>query len=121
MSKEKGKVGAIVLAGGHGSRMKSKIQKQYMFLEGKPLICHTLDAFEHSVADEVILVTGMAEIAAVRREIVEVYGFEKVKAVVAGGAERYHSVYAGLRALTGCPWVLIHDGARPLVDRKSVV
>ena len=68
MSKEKGKVGAIVLAGGHGSRMKSKIQKQYMFVEGKPLICHTLDAFERSVADEVILVTGMAEIAAVRRE-----------------------------------------------------
>ena len=45
MSKEKGKVGAIVLAGGHGSRMKSKIQKQYMFLEGKPLICHTLECF----------------------------------------------------------------------------
>lgn len=120
MSKEKGKVGAIVLAGGHGSRMKSKIQKQYMFLEGKPLICHTLDAFERSVADEVILVTGMAEIAAVRREIVEVYGFEKVKAVVAGGAERYHSVYAGLRALTGCPWVLIHDGARPLVTKEII-
>ena len=84
MSKEKGKVGAIVLAGGHGSRMKSKIQKQYMFVEGKPLICHTLDAFERSVA------------------------------------ERYHSVYAGLRALTGCPWVLIHDGARPLVTKEII-
>lgn len=117
---------AIVLAAGQGKRMKSKIQKQFLLLEEKPVIWYALHAFEESRVDDVILVTGADEIAYCRDEIVGKYGFSKVRAIVAGGKERYHSVYEGLKALGSqlsygegdC--VLIHDGARPFVDEPMI-
>ena len=68
-SMKEGKVGAVILAGGRGSRMQSRIQKQYMTLGGRPLICYALEAFENSCADEIVLVTGAGEEESVRREI----------------------------------------------------
>ena len=118
--KTSGKVTAIVLAGGRGKRMESDIQKQYMELLGKPLIYHSLAAFEHSAVDEIILVTGAGEEEYCRKEIVEVYGFTKVSAIVPGGKERYHSVYEGLKAAAGSTYVLIHDGARPCVTPEII-
>lgn len=114
------RIGAVVLAGGQGKRMHSKVQKQYLMLGGRPLITYALEAFENSGVDEVVLVTGAGEEAYARRGLVEAYGFSKVKAVVAGGKERYHSVYEGLKALEGCAYVLIHDGARPLVTEEII-
>ena len=69
-----------------------------------------------SEVDEIILVTGSDEIDYCSREIVEKYNFQKVRAVIAGGKERYDSVYEGLKALSDCDYVLIHDGARPLIS-----
>ncbi len=108
-------VGAVILAGGQGKRMQSDVQKQYMMLCGKPLIVYALEAFEKSPVDVLVLVTAAGEEAYAKQEIVDAYGITKVRAVVAGGKERYHSVYEGLKALEGCDYVLIHDGARPLV------
>lgn len=116
-------VAAIVLAGGQGRRMNSQIRKQYLELEGKPLIYHALAAFESSCVQKVILVTGAGETEYCRKQIVERYGFSRVAAVVEGGKERYDSVYSGLCALErlgGCSHVLIHDGARPLVDKEII-
>lgn len=109
---------AIVLAAGRGSRMKSKIQKQYLLLKEKPVLYYSLKAFEESFIDEIILVTGEEEIAYCRKEIVEKYAFTKVSHIVAGGKERYHSVFCGLQALTDCDYVFIHDGARPFVTEQ---
>ena len=109
---------AIVLAAGRGSRMKSKIQKQYLLLKGKPVLYYSLKAFEESFIDEIILVTGEEEIEYCRKEIVEKYGFTKVSHIVAGGKERYHSVFCGLQELTDCDYVFIHDGARPFVTEQ---
>ena len=53
-----------------------------------------------------------------RTEIVDRYGFSKVKKIIAGGKERYHSVAAGLESLKDCDYVFIHDGARPVVTRE---
>ena len=106
---------AIVLAAGRGSRMQSKIQKQYLLLKEKPVLYYSLKAFEESFIDEIILVTGEEEIEYCRKEIVEKYAFTKVSQIVAGGKERYHSVFCGLQALTDCDYVFIHDGARPVV------
>lgn len=114
------RIGAVVLAGGQGKRMHSKVQKQYLTLGGRPLITYALEAFEHSRVDTVVLVTGAGEEAYARTELVETYGFSRVKAVVAGGKERYHSVYEGLKALADCDYVLIHDGARPLVTEAII-
>ena len=115
-----GKVTAIVLAAGRGKRMESDIQKQYMELLGKPLIYYSLAAFEKSTVDQIVLVTGSGEEEFCRKEIVERFGFRKVSAVVAGGKERYHSVYEGLKAAAGSSYVLIHDGARPCVTTDII-
>lgn len=110
---------AIVLAAGQGKRMKSKVQKQYLLIREKPILYYTLCAFEKSpLIDEIVLVTGKEEIEYCRKEIVEQYGFSKVHRIVAGGKERYHSVYEGLQAVGETEYVLIHDGARPFVDEK---
>lgn len=108
---------AIILAAGQGKRMQSKVHKQYLLLQGKPVLYYTLRAFEESpLVTEIILVTGKEEIDYCRKEIVEKYGFHKVHKIIAGGKERYHSVYAGLQAAEDADYVYIHDGARPFVD-----
>ena len=114
------RVGAVVLAGGQGRRMQSHVQKQYMMLGGRPLIVYALKAFEKSAVDEIVLVTGAGEEDYARQQIVDTYGIRKITAVVAGGKERYHSVYEGLKALKHCDYVLIHDGARPLVTEEII-
>ena len=110
------KVAAIVLAAGRGSRMNSDIHKQYMDLGGKPVLFYSLETFERSFVNEVVLVTGEEEIDYCKKEIVEKYGFSKVRKIIAGGRERYHSVWNGLCALDPCDIVMIHDGTRPFVD-----
>lgn len=111
---------AIVLAAGQGKRMNSEVQKQYLVLNGKPLIYYALKAFEESEIDRVVLVVGSGEVEYCRREIVEKFCFKKTVSVVEGGKERYHSVYEGLKAAGDCDIVLIHDGARPLIDREMI-
>jgi len=114
------KVTAIVLAAGKGSRMNSEIPKQYLPLHEKPVLFYSLKAFEESEADEIILVTGSEECDYCKKEIIEKYGIGKVAAIVAGGAERYHSVYHGLIAAKETAYVLIHDGARPLISSVQI-
>ena len=125
MMGEKGeRTAAVVLAAGQGKRMQSGVAKQYLLLKERPVIWYSLEAFEKSPVDEVILVTGKEETDWVREHIVDRYGFKKVRAVVAGGAERYHSVCRGLSALDGQDQrpdlVLIHDGARPLISEEVI-
>ena len=120
MNDQKKKICAVVLSAGRGRRMESVIQKQYMCLNGKPMIAHTLAAFERSCVDEIILVAGAGEEEYCRKEIVEAEGFRKVKTVETGGKERYDSVYEGLRACKDTEYVLIHDGARPFIDHGII-
>lgn len=111
---------AIVLFAGKGNRMNSDIPKQYLQLEGKPVLAYSLEAFEKSRVDNIILVTGEADVDFCKTEIVEKYGLKKVKAIVTGGKERYHSVFAGLKAAGNTDYVLIHDGARPLLTEDII-
>lgn len=108
-------VKAIVLAAGQGRRMESRVPKQYLQLGGYEVLYYSLRAFEEGPVDEIILVTGEDGIPWCREHIVGKYGFSKVKQIIPGGEERYDSVYAGLLAAAPCDYVLIHDGARPLV------
>lgn len=107
---------AIVLSAGKGSRMNSDIHKQYLNLADRPVIVYALDAFEKSRVDEIVLVVGLGEEDYCRTQIVEKYGLKKVKAIVCGGKERYHSVYNGLKAAGNTDYVMIHDGARPFLS-----
>lgn len=115
------KTTAIVLSAGFGKRMNSNIPKQYMDIDGKPLIYYTLKTFEESFIDNIILVTGKGDISYCREEIVEKYSFAKVTDIVIGGKERYHSVYNGLKAARGADYVFIHDGARPFLNNDALL
>lgn len=114
------KITAIIPASGRGTRMQSSVAKQYMELCGKPLLYHTVKAFEDSAVDEIILVVPEGEENFVRTTIVEPNCFSKVKRIVVGGEARYNSVFNGLIAAEGSDYVLIHDGARPLVDEALI-
>ena len=110
---------AIVLAAGKGKRMNSAVQKQYLLIHGKPVLFYSLNVFEQCpFIDEIVLVTGKGEEDYCQKEIVEAYGFQKVKQIVTGGAERYHSVYEGIKAAADCTYIYIHDGARPFLTQE---
>ena len=118
---------AVLLSAGSGSRMKSNVAKQYMMINGKPLIWYALQTIEESeIIDDCVMVTGASDIDFVREEIVEKYGFTKVDRIVAGGAERYLSVAnalnfiaeGGLSVPNKDGFVFIHDGARPFLTEK---
>lgn len=114
------KIAAICLAAGQGKRMESKVQKQYLLIDEKPVLYYALKAFQDSPVEEIVLVVGAGEEEYCRKEIVEPYGFDKVKSIVAGGKERYHSVYQGLQEITKVDYVLIHDGARPFLTQDII-
>ena len=113
---------AVVLAGGSGKRMGTKVHKQYLMLKGYPVLYYSLKAFQDSSwIDEIVLVSGTGEEEYCQKEIVEKYGFSKVHKIVAGGAERYNSVWNGLQQITEKDgFVYIHDGARPFVDDAMI-
>lgn len=116
---QKKKCTAIVLAAGQGKRMGTKVQKQYLEIDGKPVLYYSLYAFEKSeIIDEIILVVGENQSEYCKDEIVSKYGIGKVKKIVQGGAERYHSVWNGLQEVDDEGYVFIHDGARPFVDEE---
>ena len=126
------KIVCIMLAGGKGKRMGTKVSKQYLLLDEKPVLFYSLKAFEEFV-DEIIVVAAKGEEEYCKENIVDKYGIEKVSAVVTGGAERYLSVYEGLKRVTGNydlqqenskgsdDYVLIHDGARPFISKDAIL
>lgn len=111
---------AVVLAAGQGKRMGTSVQKQYIELEGKPLIYYALRTFQESeIIDAVVLVVGKGQVSYAENEIRLKYDFSKVRAIVEGGKERYDSVWKGLKAVDlkqEDSYIFIHDGARPFVD-----
>ena len=112
---------AIVLAAGQGKRMNSKVQKQFLELGGKPVLYYSLRCFQECEwMDEIILVTGQESLEYCRKEIVEKYQLTKVRKILAGGAERYLSVWNGIQAAENKGCLFIHDGARPFVDEEMI-
>jgi 2-C-methyl-D-erythritol 4-phosphate cytidylyltransferase len=111
---------ALIPAAGMGKRMGASINKQYLQLNGLPIVARTIAIFEQSPLIEAIyLVIPADEIPYCREHVVEACGFRKVREIVAGGRERQNSVMNGLNAmrphLDDDDIVLIHDGVRPLI------
>ena len=118
-----GKRAAIVLAAGSGTRMHSAVKKQFLTLQGKPVLWFSLKLFDEAGINDIILVTGSEDLDYCRRTFVEEYGFDRIRSVVAGGKERWNSVENGLMELLRLGYgegdiVLIHDGARPFADLR---
>ena len=113
---------AIVLAGGSGSRMGTSVKKQFLELDGRPLLYYSMKCFQESpLIDRIILVSSADSTEYCRKEIVEKYGFSRTEAIISGGAQRYDSVYAGLCAcgdLRQDELVFVHDSARPFLTEE---
>lgn len=115
-------VSVIIAAAGMSNRMGSKINKQFLAINGKPILAYTIDKFEKSrYIDEIILVAKEEEIEYCRKEIIKKYRFKKVSNVIRGGKERQDSIYNGILALReNTDIVLTHDGARPFVKAENI-
>ncbi len=106
---------AIIVAGGSGSRMKSEIPKQFLPLCGKPVLLHTLEAFESAGNIGIILVLPASQIRT-WDDIVSEKDLPASLRVVEGGETRFHSVKNGLDTIPeNDALVAVHDGVRPLV------
>ncbi|MBW1668160.1 MAG: 2-C-methyl-D-erythritol 4-phosphate cytidylyltransferase [Deltaproteobacteria bacterium] len=108
---------AVIAAGGSGLRMESERPKQFMDLDGRPLLAVTLEKFQvcHAV-DAIVLVAHPDYIDYCKKEIVGRYALRKVIKVIAGGKRRQDSVRLGIEATKGdYGLVIIHDAVRPLV------
>lgn len=114
---------AVILAAGKGSRMKANISKQFLMLKDKPIIAYTILTFEKCEAiDEIIVVTSLEELEFFKTNILGSYSFNKVKKLIAGGAQRQQSAYNGIRAANlKSDIILIHDGARPFVKSQTII
>jgi 2-C-methyl-D-erythritol 4-phosphate cytidylyltransferase len=113
---------AIILAGGAGKRMGTSTNKQFLLLDNKPIIVHTLQVFEECRAiDGIYLVVNQKDLPIIQEEILETYRFNKLTKIVMGGRLRQDSVRNGLDAIDiPCDIVVIHDGARPFVSPSFI-
>lgn len=116
---------ALIFAGGRGVRMQAgSVPKQFLEIYGRPVIVHTLEAFQEHPDIDAILVVILDEFKDELMRLIDRYELDKVKWIVPGGATGQESRHLGLRALAEhCPpetTVLIHDGVRPLVDEELI-
>jgi 2-C-methyl-D-erythritol 4-phosphate cytidylyltransferase len=112
---------AVVLAGGTGERFGTSVPKQLLPFAGRPLIEHSVAAFDQAPAVDSVLVVMAAGHAGQVREVLAGGGYRKLAGVIAGGPSRVESTRCAIEALGGeeCD-VLFHDAARPLVDQRII-
>lgn len=111
---------AILVAGGSGNRMQSVIAKQFLLLDGKPVLMHTLEAFHQCVLNPEILLVLNIHQHNYWEELCSAYGCSIPHQVIKGGEQRFHSVKNGLKAIKGKGIVAVHDAVRPLVSPELI-
>ncbi len=111
---------AIIVAGGSGSRMKSDIPKQFLLLQGKPVLMHTIEAFYYSdLKPEIILVLN-SEYIKLWSELIIKFNFDIPVSVVNNGEQRFHSVKNALSIVQQDSIVAVHDAVRPIVSNELI-
>jgi 2-C-methyl-D-erythritol 4-phosphate cytidylyltransferase len=108
---------ALIVAGGKGERMNADIPKQFLLLNGTPILMHTLKQFSHF--EEIVLVLPLTQFE-YWQELCEKYNFRQQHALVEGGKTRFHSVKNGLDKIADNTTVAIHDGVRPLISTTLI-
>ncbi|CAI8229547.1 MAG: 2-C-methyl-D-erythritol 4-phosphate cytidylyltransferase [Cryomorphaceae bacterium] len=108
---------ALLVAGGKGERMNADIPKQFLLLNGTPILMHTLKQFSHF--KEIVLVLPSSQFK-YWQELCNTYNFRQKHTLVAGGITRFHSVKNGLEKIADNTIVAIHDGVRPLISTSLI-
>lgn len=112
---------AVIVAGGSGSRMGADIPKQFLLLEGKPILAHTINAFYgYDASMEIIVVLPKSQFT-FWKQLCRQHAFEVPHVVVPGGASRFQSVKNGINAIESPEGIVaIHDGVRPFVTTEVI-
>lgn len=112
---------AIIVAGGSGSRMQATIPKQFLLLNGLPVLMHTIQAFYQSKSQPQIILVLPADAIAYWGELCKQYNFDTMHKVVSGGKTRFHSVKNGLDTITANDAIVaVHDAVRPLTGQQII-
>lgn len=112
---------AIIVAGGQGTRANTPVPKQFMKLDGKPVIMHTITKFSEAGINIEIIVVLNKDLIPQWQELCKEYNFNTEVKIVEGGENRFESVKRGLGLVTEEGIVAVHDAARPLVSAKTIV
>ncbi|MDR1054686.1 MAG: 2-C-methyl-D-erythritol 4-phosphate cytidylyltransferase [Prevotellaceae bacterium] len=110
----------IIVAGGSGTRMGGDIPKQFMLLNGEPVLMHTLRCFYNYNADIKIIVALPGSEIERWEQLCREHSFTIEHRIVAGGFTRFHSVKNALELVSEKSLVAVHDGVRPLVSPKTI-
>ena len=110
----------IIVAGGSGTRMNNSVPKQFIPLNGKPILMHTIQKFVSSIPEIKIIVVLAKELFEEWEAICKEYNFTIPTQLIAGGETRFHSVKNGLALVPDDALVGVHDAARPLVAKDVI-
>ena len=111
---------ALIVAGGKGKRIKSDLPKQFIELNGTPVLIHTLNAFFRYSKDLTVILVLPEDDFGTWNEIVKRHHFTKPIILQKGGETRFQSVRNGLDKIEGAGLVAIHDGVRPLISEDII-
>ena len=111
---------AILVGGGSGSRMQQDIPKQFLLLDGKPVLMHTLEAFYHSEPRPEIVVVLNVDFHEYWEKLCRTHEFIIPHTLVKAGQERFFSVKNGLKLVKGKALVAIHDAVRPIIKKEKI-
>jgi 2-C-methyl-D-erythritol 4-phosphate cytidylyltransferase len=106
---------AIIVAGGNGTRMGADKPKQFLLLQGKPILWYTIDRFLASFEDIHIILVLPADYLVLGQQMIDAYFQGSAIEIITGGATRFHSVQNGLKAVVEPSVVFVHDGVRCLL------
>ena len=114
----------LLLAGGVGLRFGTDIPKQFIEVDGVPIIIHTLRKLQYDVIDDITIVCVNSWIDRLK-DLIESFKIQKVRKIIPGGDTGHQSIYNGLVSIgeisSGNDIVIIHDSVRPLVTKSSIV
>ena len=113
---------AIIVAGGKGLRMGGEVPKQFLPIDGKPILMHTIEAFRKALDGVEIVLVLPADQHDYWQELCKDYNFCSPKLIAKGGETRFHSVKNGLALLPNDEEAVVgvHDGVRPFVSKETI-
>ena len=116
---------ALIFAAGWGSRVGSPIPKQFLSLDGKPILIRTLEIFQKSEQIDAIILVTLENFVSYSERLLRTWHISKCKTIVPGGETCLESIFKGLTKieelyLNENPIVLIHDGVRPFITADTI-
>lgn len=111
---------AVIVAGGNGTRMNAQMPKQFLLLNGKPVLYYTIDTFLKAYDDLTVILVLPEEYIAAGKEIIDAY-FDSSRIIITeGGRTRFHSVQNGLQLIHEESIIFVHDGVRCLLSTQLI-